>query len=329
MEFFRSFLRQRIAALLFFLLSCAVFAATFALYKLPLRAVLYPTLICALLWLLFAAWDFSRALKKHRALARIAALSGAWEEALLPPEQSVDDADYREILRLLREAEAARESLAARRYADMVDYYTVWAHQIKTPIASMRLTLQGEDSPTARRLSADLSRIEQYVEMVLVFLRLDSDSTDYVIRACDLDAVVRGAVKKFSAEFIGRRLSLDYAPVSMTVLTDEKWLSFVIEQLLSNALKYTASGGISIFLEGETLCIRDTGIGIAPEDLPRVFEKGYTGLNGRADKRASGLGLWLCSRICARLGHTIAIDSAPGRGTIVRLGLGRTPLETE
>ena len=217
-----------------------------------------------------------------------------------------------------------------RAYSEMVDYYTIWAHQIKTPIASMRLTLQNEDTALFRQLANDLFRIEQYVEMVLTFLRLNSESTDYVIREYDLDKIIRQSVKKFAGEFISRKLSLIYEPLHITVLTDEKWLSFVIEQVLSNALKYTPSGSISITMEsGNKLCIRDTGIGIAAEDLPRIFEHGYTGYNGRADKKASGIGLYLCKRICARLGHGIEAESKIDEVTCIVIDLFREHLEVE
>ena len=142
-------------------------------------------------------------------------------------------------------------------------------------------------------------RVEQYVEMVLVFLRLDSSTTDYVIRSHSLDDIVRPAVRKFAGEFIRRRLRLDYQSLDRTVVTDAKWLGFVVEQVLSNALKYTASGSVTIAMDGDDLCIRDTGMGIAPEDLPRIFDRGFTGLNGRRDTRASGIGLYLCRRIAA------------------------------
>ncbi|MEI3103320.1 MAG: ATP-binding protein [Oscillospiraceae bacterium] len=183
----------------------------------------------------------------------------------------------------------------------------------QNPIASMRLTLQNEDSDLARSLSGDLMRVEQYVEMVLVFLRLDSSTTDYVIRAHSLDDIVRLAVRKFAGEFIRRRLRLDYQPLDRAVVTDAKWLGFVVEQVLSNALKYTASGSVTIAMDGDDLCIRDTGMGIAPEDLPRIFDRGFTGLNGRRDTRASGIGLYLCRRICRSLGHTIRASSVPNR----------------
>ncbi len=325
-SFFALWLRGRVPGLALFALCCAVFGLTFYLYGFPEEAVFYPALICTVFWIIYLAYLFYAARRKHRALAK---LTAALEENMLPETKTADDADYCRIIALIQAARREQEALGAKKYSDMVEYYTLWAHQIKTPIAAMRLTLQNEDSPTSRRLTAELGRVEQYVDMVMAYLRLDAGATDYVLRECELDGIIRGAVKRFSGEFIERRLALDYAPVSLTVLTDEKWLSFVLEQLISNALKYTPEGKISIYLEGESLCVSDTGIGIAPEDLPRVFEPGYTGWNGRMDKRASGLGLYLCRRVCNNLGHTIFAESEPGRGTTVRVGLGRRKISME
>lgn len=323
-------LRQRLPVFLLFLASCGVFAVVFGLYSLPLGAAVYPALICGVLWLLFLSFDLHRAIRKHKTLQQLTGLSAQLVEDKLPDPVTIEDEDYQEIIALLEQERRELQTAMTRRYTDTVEYYTLWAHQIKTPIASLRLTLQNEDDPKSRRLLADLSRVEQYVEMALVYLRLDSQSSDYVLRDCDLDGVIRGAVKKLSSQFIDRRLSLDYQSVKVTALTDEKWLSFVIEQVLTNALKYTARGGITITLEDPlTLCVRDTGMGIAPEDLPRVFEKGYTGYNGRTDKQASGIGLYLCKRICENLGHTISIQSTLGEGTCVRIGLEREELEIE
>jgi len=326
-DFWKLYLRAQLPALGVFALCCAVFGAAFWLYGLPLGAVGYPALVSGAAWLAWTLLRGARAAEKHRTLA---ALTAELTEDMLPDAQTVDDADYRRIIALLRDARRRQDAAAARRFADMVDYYTLWAHQIKTPIAAMRLTLQNEDTPLSRRLTAELGRVERYVEMVLAYLRLDAESTDYVLREYDLDPIVRGAVKKFSGEFIERRLALDFRPTNARVLTDEKWLSFVLEQLLSNALKYTPEGKVSVFWEAPAvLCVADTGIGIAPEDLPRVFEQGYTGCNGRADKHASGLGLYLCRRVCQNLGHTISIASEPGQGTTVRLDLSRKKLAVE
>lgn len=173
-------------------------------------------------------------------------------------------------------------------------------------------------------------RIEQYVQMVLCYLRLDSDYTDYVIAEYNLDDIIKQAVKKFSTQFIRKKIKLEYTPLNTTVITDEEWLLFVIEQVLSNALKYTPSGSIAISLEKpKTLCIKDTGIGIAPDDLPRIFQKGYTGYNGRGDKKASGIGLYLCRRICNNLGYSISANSSLEGGTAIYINLNQIKLEKE
>lgn len=210
------------------------------------------------------------------------------------------------------------------RLEDMTDYYTLWAHQIKTPIAAARLLLQEDNASNGPELEVELLKIEQYVEMVLGYLRLDSGSTDYVLRDTELDGVLRQAVRKFAKSFILKKISLDFQETHRTVLTDEKWLLFVVEQVLSNALKYTPAGGcIRIYEDGETLVIADNSIGIRAEDLPRVFEKGFTGYNGRRDKKSTGIGLYLCRRVMDRLNHEISISSRPGQGTLVRLDSSR------
>ncbi len=329
MALFFRYLKARRRVLLAWGLFVLCFLISFLLYHLPVGAVLYPAGLCLLPGGLLTALDFRRVYRNHRRLLELQALSPNLTDDLPEPD-GIGQEDYQALIDLLCRRQQEAETQLSARFEDMVDYYTAWAHQIKTPIASMRLHLQNEDSPLARQLTGDLGRIEQYVEMALVYLRLDADSTDYVIGKYDLDAIVRGVVRRFAGEFIGRRLGLDYTPLETTVLTDEKWLSFVVEQVLSNALKYTRAGGVSIFLEKpKTLCIRDTGIGIAPEDLPRIFEKGYTGVNGRRDKRASGLGLYLCRRICQNLGHTITAQSIPDEGTIIRVDLSRRELRLE
>lgn len=329
MKLFARYIKQRKRVIAAFLSFCAVFAVSFRLYGLAVRAVIYPALLCAALGAVFAAADFIRVLRKHRRLCEIRELSAEMIPAL-PDIESIDDEDYRDIIKSLQIQAAELSAAAETRYQDAVEYYTVWVHQIKTPIASMRLSLEGEDTPAARRLSSDLLRIEQYVEMVMAFLRLDSPTSDYVFREHSIDDIVKQSVKKFAAEFIGRKIKLEYSPIQQTVITDDKWLSFVIEQVLSNALKYTREGSVRIYMtEPKTLCVEDTGIGIAPEDLPRVFEKGYTGYNGRSDKKASGIGLYLCKRICGNLGAGISAQSEVGKGTVIRIDLRQYKLKKE
>lgn len=171
----------------------------------------------------------------------------------------------------------------------------------------------------------ELFKIENYVEMALNYLRFEEISNDLVLERNSLEQLVRQVVKKYAAIFIYNHISIQLEHLDYTVLTDEKWFCFVLEQILSNALKYTKQGSVKISAEetenGLQIFVKDTGIGIKREDLPRIFEKGFTGYNGRMDKKASGLGLYLCKGVCEKLGHEIRVVSEEGEGTTVILTL--------
>lgn len=248
------------------------------------------------------------------------------------------EALYRSMIAKMRQEKEELIFEDQKRYTEMMDYYGMWAHQIKTPIAAMRILVQSgmdreeneENQKLFRQLQMELFKTEQYVEMVLSYLKIGDIAKDMVLERCDLCKVVRQAVKKYSKLFILQKLSLEMGEIAEIVLTDEKWLSFVVEQILSNALKYTKSGSVSIYLEQEgVLVIKDTGIGISAEDLPRIMEKGYTGYNGRIDKRSTGIGLYLCKKVMDKLHHQLRIDSEDGKGTKVVLDLRRTQLDLE
>lgn len=248
------------------------------------------------------------------------------------------EALYRSMIAKMRQEKEEIIFEDQKRYTEMMDYYGMWAHQIKTPIAAMRILVQSgmdreeneENQKLFRQLQMELFKTEQYVEMVLSYLKIGDIAKDMVLERCDLGKVVRQAVKKYSRLFILQKLSLEMGEIAEIVLTDEKWLSFVVEQILSNALKYTKSGSVSIYLEQEgVLVIKDTGIGISAEDLPRIMEKGYTGYNGRIDKRSTGIGLYLCKKVMDKLHHQLRIDSEDGKGTKVVLDLRRTQLDLE
>lgn len=329
MKMFFEYLLSHKKSITLWAMFSAVFALIFWLYRLPLAAVFYSVLICFFIGAVWIGSDFNVYRAKRLTLKRLLDEITLTAENL-PPPRTAEEAAYQELIKTLFDFKQALANEMNEKYADMVDYYTLWAHQIKTPIAAMRLTLQSGEMSQSRELSEDLQRIEQYVEMVLCYLRLDSESKDFLIKKYDLDSIIKQAVRKFSSQFIRRKIKLVYEPVGVTVLTDEKWLLFVLEQVLSNALKYTKSGEIEITLEApKTVCIRDTGIGIAPEDISRIFEKGYTGYNGRTDKKASGIGLYLCRQICGRLGHKITASSQVGKGTLIKIDLAEADVEIE
>lgn len=330
MRIFKLYFKQRIKIIAVFLAFGILFMVSFALYGFPIEAVLYPSFLCMLIGLVILAMDFAKVRKKHMVMLRMQSLSAAMID-YFPEIGGLDDADYQSVIKSLQAEIRDIKTAANADYSDMIDYYTVWAHQIKTPIASIKLKLQNDDSPLSHNLAPDMLRIEQYVDMVLAYLRLDSTSSDYVFREYSVDSIVKQAVRRFASEFINRKISLQYEPLNISVITDEKWFCFVIEQILSNALKYTDEGGIvSIYMTNpKTLCIEDTGIGISPEDLPRIFEKGFTGYNGHSDKRASGIGLYLCKRICSKLGAQITASSRPDEGTVISIDLQQCDLKVE
>lgn len=324
-----SYLRQYRATACMFLLFIGVFTMIFSLYTLETEAVLYAAGLCVLLALSVLIAHFFFYCKKHRRRKAILQNIQLMTDRL-PEPQNLMESDYQEMLRALKQILDTNMTAWQNQRRESIDYYTTWVHQIKTPISVMRMLLQGEDTAEHRELLAELFRIEQYVDMVLSYLRLGGDVSDFVIREYDLDNIIRQAVHKYAPQFIRRRIRLSYEPTGLTVLTDEKWLLFIVEQLLSNAVKYTQEGAVSIAVtQDKILNISDNGIGIAPEDLPRVFEKGFTGYNGRADKKSTGLGLYLCRLAADKLSHKISIKSTVGAGTVVSIDLHTDALEVE
>ena len=330
------YLRQHRVGLAVLPACAAIYTMVLFLFRVPAAVNLYALALCTAAGLAAGAWDFSVYVRRHRILVH---MEKEVTDSLhhLPLPKDLLEEDYQNIIRAAFQNDKEKAFQADRKYTDMLDYYTMWAHQIKTPIAAMKLLVQsGEmDEETRGSLLDQLFRTEQYVEMVLCYVRLSGQVSDYVIAEYDLDAIVRQAVRKFAPVFIRSRCRLVYEPLNRKVLTDEKWLLAVIEQILSNSLKYTEAAGkddpwVEIWMEDDSvLVIRDNGIGIASEDLPRIFEKGYTGCNGRTDKKSTGLGLYLCSRICRNLGHGIAAVSEAGKGTEIRLDLSRKAVKTE
>lgn len=334
----RSYVRDRYKVIGLYLLIVAVFFAVAALYdyRQVLRNMLYAmelTLFFGVLSALIDYWNY-----RTRCYALFQAVQKEEEKTCnLPEPQSLPEMLYRQLL--MAEEQEKRKLLTRydEKQKDMADYYTMWTHQIKTPIAALRLLLQnsegmknGQEGSEQLQEKEELFKIEQYAQMALYFARLDSSSTDFLFKECDVREIVKQAVRKYSVSFLRSRLSFRMEEFEIKAVTDEKWLCFVVEQVFSNALKYTQQGGIAIYgadAEGSIeqglvsyLVIEDTGIGINESDLPRIFERGFTGYNGRLDKRSTGLGLYLCDRIMGRMSHTISVKSEPGVGTKVILG---------
>ena len=331
------YLKEHAGGICLFAGFSGVFYVVFLLYNIREDAVNYAFLLAGVVVLLYGAHGFWRYAHRHRELLNLENGIEAGYECMPAPSGMIEE-DYQRILRALYEKKLETETKENIARQEMADYYGMWVHQIKTPIAALRILLQleeeaenGESGKHGKEMKLELFKIEQYVEMVLTYLRMESMSSDLSFEVYALDDILRKCIRKYSQMFILQKIKLQYEPVQKKVLTDEKWTAFVLEQLLSNALKYTSGEGacISVYMEGEELVIGDTGIGIYPEDLPRVFEKGFTGYNGRSGRKSTGIGLYLCKTVMDKLKHGIRIESEPDKGTKVFLNFSRRKLHVE
>ena len=225
----------------------------------------------------------------------------------------------RALYKSVEENKKFRDSEKKRR-ADVKNYLTIWTHQIKSPIFALRLLLK-KDEINKIECEKEIFEIEEYVGNILGYARLNADSTDYVFDKYNLDEIIRGVIRKYSIQFIGKNNSLDFCETKKIILTDAKWFSFLLEQIISNAIKYTHNGRVAIYLKKDELVIEDNGIGIMAEDLPRIFDAGYTGYNGRLEKKSTGLGLNLSKNIGKSLRVTLRCESEPKIGTKMYINL--------
>lgn len=311
---------------LFLLLLCSIIhVIVLFVYGCDLEPTLYAFVIYMVSVLFLGSIDYRRQHKKHNILLAYDRTNGKPISELVP-ETDLLATDYQDIIKRLEQQHLESTNSYRQKGTELSDFYSMWVHQIKTPIAALGLLMQTTPENISG-MKGELFKIERYVDIILGYLRMENINQDLVLKHYSLDTLVKQTVKKYSTLFIQSKLSLNLDTLAFPVLTDEKWMVFVLEQLLSNAIKYTSTGGIRIYanttlknnIRQTSLMIEDTGIGIYPEDLPRIFERSFTGYNGRNDKKASGLGLYLCKTILCKLGHEISISSAPQKGTCVTI----------
>ena len=327
-----SFFKARKVPIIIFTGIVAIFGTLFYLYNIPSDAIIYGTQLSIVWSGVCFLIDFYKYYKRHK-LLHINREKFFEDSEQLPEQMDIIECDYQELVKELYRAK--QELVSGNRITkkEMLDYYGMWVHQIKTPIAALDILLQNteqnlyqsdeketiQETVPVADMKMELFKIEQYVEMALNYLRVEDISSDLSFKKCAVDDMVRQAVRKYAKVFISKKIQMDFKPTNIYTITDEKWFVFVLEQLLSNSLKYTKEGKISIFMDGKALVIEDTGIGIPAEDIPRIFEKGFTGYNGREDKKSTGIGLYLCKNIMDKLQWNIKADSKAGTGTKIYL----------
>lgn len=335
-----SFLKIRKVPIIIFTGIVVIFGILFYLYDIPFDAIIYGSELSFAWSAVCLLIDFYKYYKRHKLLHinREQFFENAEE---LPEYMDIIECDYQELVKEL--SQAKQDFISQNRIArkEMLDYYGMWVHQIKTPIAAMDILLQNteqflyeedivnsrinkrleiiQESIPVSDMKMELFKIEQYVEMALNYLRVEDISSDLSFKKHAVDDMVRQVIRKYAKIFISKKIKMNFKPTGSYIVTDDKWFVFVLEQLISNALKYTKQGQISIYMEDKSLVIEDSGIGIPAEDLPRIFEKGFTGYNGRENKKSTGIGLYLCKNIMDKLQWNITADSEVGSGTKIYL----------
>lgn len=331
-ESFFSFLKIRKVLIIIFTGIVVIFGILFYLYDIPFDAIIYGCEL-SFVWCAVCLFiDFYKYYKRHK-LLHINREQFFDDAEQLPEHMDIIEYDYQELAKELYQAK--QELISKNRIAkkELLDYYGMWVHQIKTPIAALDILLQNTErmlyqldekemmqkAISVSDMKMELFKIEQYVEMALNYLRVEDISSDLVFKKHELDDMVRQVIRKYAKIFISKKIKIDFKPTKACIVTDEKWFIFVLEQIISNALKYIKKGQIFIYMKEKSLVIKDTGIGIPAEDLPRIFEKGFTGYNGRENKKSTGIGLYLCKNIMDKLQWNITVDSEVGSGTKIYL----------
>lgn len=327
-----SFLKIRKVPIIIFTGIVVIFGILFYLYDIPFDAIIYGCEL-SFMWCAVCLFiDFYKYYKRHK-LLHINREQFFDDAEQLPEHMDIIEYDYQELAKELYQAKQELISKNQIAKKELLDYYGMWVHQIKTPIAALDILLQNTErmlyqldekemmqkAISVSDMKMELFKIEQYVEMALNYLRVEDISSDLVFKKQELDDMVCQVIRKYAKIFISKKIKMDFKPTKACIVTDEKWFIFVLEQIISNALKYIKKGQISIYMKEKSLVIEDTGIGIPAEDLPRIFEKGFTGYNGRENKKSTGIGLYLCKNIMDKLQWNIKADSEVGTGTKIYL----------
>lgn len=330
MTLFLRYLLDKRLAIITYLGVIGLFALTFFLYEIPFEVYADALLFSGLLVVGMMCLQFSFYVKKERQL-KAGIKAPKLYSSQRKSSNTLIEKDYELLLSKLDKDYRSEIGELEAGNQRLMDYYSMWSHQIKTPIAVLNLKMQ-EDELDQTILKQELFKIDQYLDMMLQYLRMNHTETDFVFEAIDLDQLIKDTVKKYAVFFIHKNLSFSLEATNQTIISDKKWLQFVLEQVLFNAIKYTNKGGIRVYLSPENkeaLIIEDSGIGILSEDLVRVFERGYTGFNGRTYQQASGLGLFMSKEILVKLGHQIDLTSEVGVGTKIKLDFSQKTFEME
>lgn len=235
-----------------------------------------------------------------------------------------DDRIFYDILKATNKSMIEQVSHSRRERKEYKEYIEQWIHDVKTPIAAIRLLCENNKSELTRKLMVELEKISHITDQALYYSRSENVEKDYFIKEAILSDMIHTAIAENKQLLIQNHFSVKIKNCDFTVYTDEKWIDFILNQLITNAVKYRGKDpSITFYAHSEqskvSLYISDNGVGILESDLPRIFEKGFTGENGRKDKCSTGIGLYLCKRLCNKMGISIAAQSKQDEITTIEI----------
>lgn len=297
----KSFLKENKIYFIFFFIISLTYLLVFLSFNLEKFPIIYGFLINSFIFLVYFIYKYAN---KEKITFKEVSKNPSQREMIILDEYENLNKKYKDLLLAYNEIEG-----------DLKDFYGLWIHEIKTPIAENKLILD-DPNPDLDLIRKNNKRIEDYLNILLGFVRYNSKTNDYVFKEVRIEPIVKEIIREKSYDFISKKISLDTRNLDFKVVSDEKWIGFIIGQLLNNALKYTPAGGmIKVYCENSSLIIEDNGVGIKQIDLPRIFEMGYTGENGRKFGSSTGLGLYLVKSIGKDLNLDIKIESEEGEFT--------------
>lgn len=290
--------------------------------------VIYTNAVCFILAAIYLGIGFIYRGKFYRELTAVIEKGGDAMIAAMPEPQTAEQALYLQLVGKLQREHMLELQTLVNEKRDHQDFIMAWIHEVKLPIAASRLLIDNSLDKSVDflvdKFEDELGKIDSYVEQALYYSRIDSFSKDYFITEVQLSRMMKDSVKKYAKLFINKRIRFTMEEAGYDVQSDSKWLAFILDQITANSLKYTNEGGqVSVRFEEDRkekrMLIEDTGIGIASEDVGRVFEKGFTGANGRSQFKSTGMGLYLAKQLALKLGHDLSIQSKEGSWTRVTI----------
>ncbi len=243
---------------------------------------------------------------------------------IIEEPQFLDGAVLYDVMQELDKSMLEQVNDYRKREEDYRNYIEMWVHEIKTPLAAVKLMMSNHENELTQSLSEEVEKVEDFVEQALFYARSTTLEKDYLIKEMPLEPTVNKVIRKHSKQFIYRRIKLEREGLEEVVYSDAKWLEFILNQIISNALKYSEDEGLiriatTKHKESVILMIEDHGMGISLSDLPRIFDKGFTGKNGRKNEKATGMGLYLCKLLCDKLYLDLKATSLEGAGTTISI----------